>query len=399
MSNLHVKRAAHDLAVLGGPKAFDERLHVGRPEVGDRDRMVQLFNEVLDRRRLTNRGPLVLELEARLADMLEVKHVIATCNGTLALEIAERALGLEGEVIVPAFTFVATPHSLRWQGITPVFCDIDPRTHALDPRKIEALITPRTTGIIGVHLWGRPCDVEALEAIADRHGLKLIFDAAHAFGCSHHGRMIGGFGDAEVFSFQATKFFNTLEGGAVATNDDDLATRVRRMKDFGFSGVDTVVSVGTNAKMNEISAAMGLGGLENLDRILEANRMNFEAYRRHLGSIPGVGLVDYDMTERNNFQYVVIEVDPTETGLTRDQLITVLHAENIRARRYFWPGCHRMEPYASEQPEAGSGLPETDNVAARVITLPTGTAVDSSAVEIICSVIRCAIENAGKLGR
>ncbi len=397
MSHSPVKRTARDLAILGGPKAFDERYHVGRPEVGDRDRMVQLFNEVLDRRRLTNRGPLVQELEARLAEMLEVKHVIATCNGTLALEIAERALGLEGEVIVPSFTFVATPHSLRWQGITPVFCDIDPQTHTIDPSRVEELITPRTTAILGVHLWGRPCDVESLKAIADRHGLKLFFDAAHAFGCSHHGRSIGGFGDAEVFSFQATKFFNTLEGGAVATNNDALATRVRRMKDFGFSGVDTVVSVGTNAKMSEISAAMGLGGLEDLDRVLEANRSNFEAYRTHLGSILGVSLVDYDTRERNNFQYVVIEVDSETTGLVRDQLITVLHAENIRARRYFWPGCHRMEPYASEQPGAGERLPETEAVAARVITLPTGTAVDSAAIEIICSVIRCAIENAGML--
>ncbi len=393
-----MKHKAENLAILGGPKAFDERLHIGRPEVGDRDRMVQLFNEVLDRRRLTNRGPLVQELEARLAEMLEVKHVIVTCNGTLALEITERALGLEGEVIVPSFTFVATPHSLRWQGITPVFCDIDPQTHNIDPSRVEALITPRTTGILGVHLWGRPCDVESLEAIADRHGLKLLFDAAHAFGCSHQGRMIGGFGEAEVFSFQATKFFNTLEGGAVATNDDALATRVCRMKDFGFAGVDTVVSVGTNAKMSEISAAMGLGGLDSLDRVLDANRVNFETYRRHLASIPGVVLIDYDTQERNNFQYIVIEVDSDQTGLTRDQLITVLHAENIRARRYFWPGCHRMEPYASEQPDAGERLPGTEAVAAGVITLPTGTTVDSSAIKIICSVLRCAIENSGAVG-
>ena len=390
-----MKQEAGDLAILGGPKAFDQRYHVGRPEVGDRERMLKLFGEVLDRRRLTNRGPLVQELETRLAEMLEVKHVIATCNGTLALEITERALGLQGEVIVPSFTFIATPHSLSWQGMTPVFCDIDPRTHTLDPKRVEELITPRTTAILGVHLWGRPCDVDALQAIADRHKLHLLFDAAHAFGCSHQGRAIGGFGDAEVFSFQATKFFNTLEGGAVATNDDALAQRVRRMKDFGFSGVDTVASVGTNAKMNEISAAMGLGGMESLDRILEVNRLNFEAYRRHLGSIPSVALVDYDLKERNNFQYVVIEVDSAETGMARDQLITVLHAENIRARRYFWPGCHLMEPYATEQPDSGSRLPETEAVAARVVTLPTGTTVDSTAIEIICSVIRCAIENAG----
>lgn len=392
-----MKRVANDLAVLGGPKAFDERYHVGRPEVGNRDRMLQLFGEALDRRRLTNRGPMVQELEASLAEMLGVKHVVATCSGTLALEIAERALGLQGEVIVPSFTFIATPHSLRWQGITPIFCDIDPQTHTIDPGKVEALITPRTTGILGVHLWGRPCRIEELQTIADRYGLKVLFDAAHAFGCSHQGKMIGGFGDAEIFSFQATKFFNTLEGGAVVTNDDALAQRVRQMKDFGFCGLDQVASVGTNGKMSEISAVMGLGGLENLDGVLMANRRNFEAYRRCLPSIPGVSLIEYNLNEHNNFQYIVIEVDSSETGLTRDQLITVLHAENVRARRYFWPGCHRMEPYASEHGGSGYALPETEAVAARVVTLPTGTAVDEDAVELICSVIRCAVENSNAL--
>src|SRR5436189_3835480 len=185
------------------------------------------IEDLLDRRWLSNNGPYVQEFEERLADFIGVKHCVAMCNATVALEIVIRALGLEGEVIVPSFTFIATAHALQWQEITPVFCDIDPRTHNLDVAKVEEALTPRTSGIIGVHLWGRACNVEALTEIAERRGLKLIFDAAHALGCSHGGVMIGGFGDAEVFSFHATKFFNTFEGGTVVTDDDGLATRIR----------------------------------------------------------------------------------------------------------------------------------------------------------------------------
>src|SRR6185369_3387994 len=203
--------------------------------------------------------------EQRVAKMLGVRHCIAMCNATVALEITIRALGLTGEVLVPSFTFIATAHALQWQQIIPVFCDVDPETHCLNPRSVEKMITPRTTGIIGVHLWGRGCDIGSLSEIARSNGLKLLFDAAHAFGCSYEGRMIGGFGDAEVFSFHATKFFNTFEGGAVTTNDDDLAEKIRLMKNFGFAGYDQVIYLGTNGKMSEVSAAMGLTSLESLD--------------------------------------------------------------------------------------------------------------------------------------
>jgi dTDP-4-amino-4,6-dideoxygalactose transaminase len=192
------------------------------------------------------------------------------CNGTIALEIAIRALGLTGEVIVPSYTFIATAHALHWQGITPVFADIDPDTHNLDPEAVRRMITPRTTGIIGVHLWGRAAPVEALQAISDEHGLQLMFDAAHAFGCSYRGQMIGNFGRAEVLSFHATKFFNTLEGGAVVTNDDELAEVMRLMRNFGFSGYDNVIHPGTNGKMVEICAAMGLTNFDELDDVVAA---------------------------------------------------------------------------------------------------------------------------------
>ena len=233
-----IKRSLTDLAIFGGEPAFNEILHVGRPNIGDRKKLIARLNAILDRRWLTNNGPVVQEFEERLAEFLGVRHVITVVNATIGLELVIRALKLTGEVIVPAFTFVATAHALQWQEITPVFSDIDPATHNLDPACIERMLTPRTTGIIGVHVWGRPCDIEALEAIARKHNLALLFDAAHAFGVSHRGRMIGQFGQAEVFSFHATKFFNTFEGGAIATNNDDLAEKLRLMRNFGFSGME-----------------------------------------------------------------------------------------------------------------------------------------------------------------
>src|SRR5690606_22863643 len=203
---------------------------------------------------------------------LGVKHCVAMCNGTIALEIAIRATGLRGEVIVPSWTFVATAHSLYWQGITPVFADIDPTTHNLDPAAVRRMITPRTSGIVGVHLWGRAAPVEELQAIADEHGLKLVFDAAHAFGSTYKGRSIGRFGACEVLSFHATKWFNTMEGGAVVTDDDALADAMRLMRNFGFSGYDNVVHPGTNGKMIEVCAAMGLSNMERLDEVMATNQ-------------------------------------------------------------------------------------------------------------------------------
>lgn len=386
-----------DLAVFGARPLFSETLHVGRPNVGDRQRLIQRLDGILDRRWLTNNGPLVQEFEAKLAAFLGVRHCITMCNATVALEIAIRAAGLTGEVIVPSFTFIATAHALQWQEITPVFCDIDPRTHNIDAKQIERLITPRTSGIIGVHVWGRACDVVALQRIAKEHRLKLLFDAAHAFACSYRGRRIGSFGDAEVFSFHATKFFNTFEGGAVTTDDDELAARIQLMKNFGFSGLDNVVYVGTNGKMSEISAAMGLTSLESLNAFIEANRRNYAAYRQHLEGIPGCSLIRYDASEASNYQYVVVEVDQQDAGMSRDLLVKILHAENVRARRYFYPGCHRMEPYRSYYPNAGLLLPQTERMVQRVMSLPTGTAVGQAEIEQICAVIRFAVAHSGEV--
>lgn len=380
-------RTRADLAINGAPPAFSEPLHVGRPNLGDRDAFLGRVGEIFDRRWLTNNGPVVQEFEQRIAERLGVKHCVAMCNGTIALEIAIRALGLEGEVIVPSWTFVATAHALHWQGITPVFADIDPATHNLDPESVRRMITPRTTGIIGVHLWGRAAPVEQLQAVADEHGLKLMFDAAHAFGSSCNGHSIGRFGECEVFSFHATKAFNTMEGGAVTTNDDELAESIRLMRNFGFAGYDNVIHPGTNGKMIEVCAAMGLVNLGGFDDVIVTNRRNHRSYKKALEGIKGIALLEYETAERNSHHYVVLEVGDDCTA-SRDEIIATLHAENILARKYFWPGCHGMRPYRDLFPHAGLVLQETERTAAKIVVLPNGINLPEDAPLIVGQMLR-----------
>ena len=387
------KSKISDLAIFDGRPEFEKVLHVGRPNLGDRDVLLSRINTMLDRNWLTNDGPFVHEFERRVEKLLDVKHCIAMCNGTVALEIASRALELKGEVIVPSFTFVATAHALQWQEVTPVFCDINPFTYTLDPAKVEQLITPRTTGILPVHLWGHVCDVYALTEIARKHNLKLMFDASHAFSCSAQGRMVGTFGDAEIFSFHATKFLNTFEGGAVVTNDDGLAEKIRLMKNFGFKGLDRVEYIGMNGKMSEVSAAMGLTSLESIDHFIDVNRRNYKLYKQHLSGVPGIRLIPYKEEERLNYQYIVVELDLDKVELSRDMVVNILHEENVLARRYFYPGCHNMEPYRSYFPHAKLMLPETERAMHKVICLPTGTAISLDEVERLCDLLAFILEN------
>ena len=392
-----LKSTVSDLAYFGGDTPFDEPLHVGRPNIGNRQSFENRLSDILDRHWLTNGGRYVSDFEKRIAEIVGVEHCVAMCNATVALEIAIRALGLSGEVIVPSFTFIATAHALKWQGITPVFCDIDRSTYNIDPTLVEQLITPRTTGLLPVHVFGRGCDVEALQEIATRRGLKLLFDSAHAFGCSHGDGMIGGFGDAEVFSFHATKFINSMEGGAVVTNDSELAAKMRLMKNFGFSNYDQTDYIGTNGKMNEVSAAFGLTNLESMQDVIDINYRNYQQYVAELANIDGLSLISYDTENKCNYQYIILEVDQEKTRVTRDQLVELLHAEKVLARRYFYPGCHRMEPYRTDDPNAGSMLPVTEQVAAQVVALPTGTAVDSEQISAICEVVRFIVSNGSEV--
>lgn len=392
-----MKERIDQLACFGAPPEFARKLHVGQPNIGDRAFFMARLERILDSRWLTNHGECVRELEAELARYLGVAHCIAVCNATIGLEIVIRALEMTGEVICPSLTFVATAHALQWQQTVPVFCDVDEHTHLIDPAQIEALITPRTTGILAVHLWGRPCDVEALAAIARERNLRVVYDAAHAFGCSYGGRMVGGFGDAEVFSFHATKFFNSFEGGAIATNDAGLAERVRLMTNFGFAGYDKVVHIGTNGKMTEVAAAMGLASFRSLPEFVATNRRNHEAYRRCLAGIDELELLGFDPSEQNNYQYVVVEYTPASGGPTRDDLVEMLWAENVIARRYFWPGCHRMEPYRTLYPGISDHLRRTEAVAERLLVLPTGTGIDVAEIERLCFLVALMVRGGAAL--
>ncbi len=382
------------LAIFGHPPAFDAPLHVGRPNLPDKWAVLKRIAGVLDSGWLTNGGPLVQEFERRLAEQTGAKHCLAVSNGTAALELALRALDLTGEVIVPSYTFIASAHAVAWQGLQAVFCDVDPATHTLDADEVARLVTPRTAAILGVHLWGRACDVEALAFVADEHDIPLLFDAAHAFGCTYRGEPIGRFGVCETFSFHATKFVHCGEGGAIATNDDGLAERLRLLRNFGFAGYDRVTSLGTNAKLSELAAAMGLASLDHMGTIVARNRRNYDAYACYLRSLAGLTLLSHDPRETSNRQYVVLEVDERRAGLSRDELVAVLQAENVLARRYFSPGCHRMEPYASDRHSTPRPLPVTERLAESVLALPTGLQLDESAIVRIGGIISRALEHA-----
>lgn len=391
-----VRSRSNDIlpAVLGGRVEFANSRVVGRPNMPDREAFIERIDRMYDSGWLSNYGPLVQEFEGLVAGVAHAKHCIATCNGTVALELAIAALKMTGEVIVPSFTFIATVHALWRQGIKPVFCDIDPVTHCLDPKSVEAAITNKTTGILGVTLWGNSGHESALREIADRHGLRFILDSAHSFGCDlgRHGDL--GQSDAEVFSFHATKCIHAIEGGAVVTNDDDLAQKLRLMVNFGFEKEDTVIYLGTNGKMTEASAAMGIASVEMVDRIFDHNRTNFYRYGEELRSLPGITVQGRPDHERHNFQYVVAEIDAAEAGLSRDELVGALRFENVIARRYFYPGCHRMEPYKSMPAHADVVLPVTEKVSESVFLLPNGLAVSAADVSRITRRIAAILRHA-----
>lgn len=391
-----LKSSPEEFALLGGEPAFSEPLRVGRPNVGDREAILRRIADALDRRWLTNDGRYLGEFEQRLAEVVGARHCVATCNGTLALQLAARALGLRGEVVMPSLTFVASAHALAWEGLVPAFADVEPRSLCIDPGHAAAVTGPRTAALLGIHLWGRTCDVEALEALARERGLPLLFDAAQALGCSRAGRPIGACGDATIFSFHATKVANTFEGGALATDDPELAEQAARMRNFGFVDEDLVVSLGTNAKMSEPAAAMGLASLDALDHFIEHNRENYEHYREGLAPVPGVELLSLQRPESSNCHYITVEVDPSTAGIDRDDLQRLLVAENVLARRYFYPGCHRMEPYRSASiPYAP--LPVTERLLDRCLSLPTGTATPREAVDRVCELIELAVQHAAEL--
>ena len=390
------KQTIHDLALFGAPPLFADKLYVGRPNLCARDTLHAALDQILDNRWLTNDGPFVQRFEKRLEEYLGVRHGIAVCNATIGLQMVYRALGRNRssgrKALMPAFTFIATAHAWEWEGGQPVFCDVDVDQHLLAPDAVESHIDGETALLVGVHTWGQPCQIEKLEALAATHRIPLVFDSAHAFTNWAGDRRIGGFGQAEVFSFHATKFFNTFEGGAITTNDDALAEELRHMRNFGFSGYDQVSQLGTNGKMQEISAAMGLCLMDDVDHLLDTNHRNYHAYREAFHGTPGLALLQLDQPETLNCQYIVATLAPDSPPFLRDLVVEALWKENVLARKYFHPGCHRAAPYVGRgEPPM---LPVTDDLCRRVLVLPTGTAVQPDQIRQLADCVRFLINHA-----
>lgn len=377
----------NEFALSGGDAAFTEALPVGQLYFPSWDRYEEAMRGIFDRRYYTNQGPLVQKLEKRLQDTLGVKHAICITNATVGLMMAAEALELSGKVIVPSFTFIASPQSLSWTGIEPVFCDVDPLTHQIAVDKLDALIDPYVSGILGVNLWGGACDVVALEDYAKSRDLKLYFDSAHAFGCEVNGAKIANFGSIEVFSFHATKILSATEGGCLCTNDDELASRLRNIRSSYGAGEAVPVVKTSNGRMSEAQAAIALMSLDDFSHNQRNNEILFRIYEERLKYIPGVKLVKPQGVTFSNYQYVVCEIDKDVFGLSRDSLLKILNAENVFAKRYFYPGAHRTEGYRDSLSLNNKALPVTEHLCNVCIQLPLGAKVDSNAVDKICKII------------
>ena len=313
------------------------------------------------------------ELENQIQKRLEVKHCICVCNATTGIQLVIKALDLKGEIIVPSFTFVATAHAIHWLGLKPIFCDINLEDHLIDPKHIESLITTYTSAIMAVSLWGQSCNYEEIQKIADKYGLRVIYDSAHSFGCKHENLYHGNFGNAEVFSFHATKVFSCMEGGAITTNCDELAAKLRIMRNFGFQEQDNSILVGINAKMNEISAAYGLVSLSDLNETIERNKNNFETYCNTFAEFSKIEFLNLDTKNDTNYQYVVAKVDPK----IRDSLVSFFNKKNVFVRKYFHPGCHKMEAYKDKNMSCIE-LKNTTIISSQLILFPTGFQVSPS---------------------
>lgn len=357
-------------------------LYVGQLNVPDRQATRQAFESIFDRRFYTNHGPLVAEFERRIADRLGVAHAICVTNGTVALMVAMKAAGLSGKAIVPAFTFPATVQSLTYAGVEPVFCDVNATTHNITADTVKAALEPGVSAIVGVHMWGQSCDVDALDAVAQKIDAVTIFDAAHSFGCLTNGRPVGGQGLCEVFSFHATKVLNCAEGGCITTNDDRLAAALRTVANFHDREGDVPVALRINAKMSEAQAAMGLLSLATLDATIEENRQRYVRFRDRLSEIPGIHFVDHASTGSSNFQYVVIEIEDC-FPMSQAGLMAYLRSEDIVVRRYFYPGMHEAPPYNTRQWQ----LPVTDVLCGKVLQLPSGSMVAPGDIDAMCDLI------------
>jgi len=390
-----------ELAIFTKRPAFEEPQCVGKPLVEPDlfEVYARLVEGVFERRYFTNDGPLVRELEEKLARRHGVRWCVLVCNATIAQMLVLKALDLEGEIVLPSFTFVATAHACLWQNATPVFCDISPDDLMIDPEAVERALTPRTSAVIGVHLFGNVCDVEALTAVCREHGVTLVFDAGHGFDCCFGETPVGRFGAAEFLSLHATKPFSTFEGGAILTDDEKLCEKLRFLRNFGFRGYDDVGFLGINGKMAEACAAFGLASLPRAAARIELLKYNHELYQRELQGVPGVRILPAGIRGRSNYHYMVILIDGDAFGVSRDALNRVLWEDRVLSRRYFYPGCHAMEYFRARFPGAGRHLPVTERISEQVLCLPTNVPKPERDIPLIASLIKTIHAQADKVNR
>jgi len=368
-----------------------ERINVTQPFLPPLDEFIPYLEKIWDSKWLTNNGPFHNQLEEELARYLGVKYISMFSNGTIALVTALQTLRVTGEVITTPFSFVATAHSLLWNGLEPVFVDVDPITCNLDPERIEAAITPRTTAIMPVHCYGNPCDVDRIQSIADTYGLKVIYDAAHAFAVKYHGESLLNYGDLSVLSFHATKVFNTFEGGAIICSDAKTKQRIDYLKNFGFADEVTVMAPGINGKMNELQASFGLLQLKYIDAVISKRAKIDACYRVLLSDVPGVTCLGEPNHTLRNYAYFPIMVDDDFT-LSRDDLFQELKNNDIFARRYFYPLISNMPMYRGLLSASASNLPVAEEIAKQVICLPLYPDMEVSHCEQIANIITMAIQ-------
>ncbi len=364
------------------------KIYVNRPTLPDLDEFYDLLKEIWESKKLTNMGKFHNQLENELAEFLGVKYVSLFANGTLALIAALQVLRISGEVITTPYSFVATTHAIKWNGLTPVFCDIEPETCNIDPNKIEALITPKTTAIVPVHIYGNPCNVEQIEEIADIYGLKVIYDAAHAFNVKLKGNSILNFGDLSILSFHATKIYNTFEGGAVISHDEKTKKRLDYLKNFGFAGETKVITHGINAKMNEMQAALGLLQLKYVEKNTEKRKRLAEIYYNAFNHIDGINYLKIRDEVDYNFGYFPIFVDKKDYGISRDELYQKLKENGIFARRYFYPLISQFSPYRELESSKPENLPVATKLSSEVICLPIYADLDEAEVQKICEIVQ-----------
>ncbi|MCK2084377.1 DegT/DnrJ/EryC1/StrS family aminotransferase [Aeromonas sp. 3925] len=363
-----------------------KHIPVTQPFLPDLNEFIPYLEQIWDNRWLTNNGPFHQELEAKLAEYLGVEYVSLFNNATIALITALQAMRIHGEVITTPYSFVATSHSIMWNGLEPVFVDIDPTTFNIDPAKIEAVITPRTTAIMPVHCYSNPCDVEAIQKIADNYGLKVIYDAAHAFGVNYKGESLLKWGDLSILSFHATKVFNTFEGGAIISPDAKTKQRIDRLKNFGIADELTVTAPGINGKMSEINAAFGLVQLKHIDQAMAQRQAVDARYRAELADVTGITMYQHDSNANSNFSYFPILVE-AEYPLSRDDLYEKLKANGILSRRYFYPLISNMPMYRGLLSADTAHLPQANALAEKVLCLPIYADLDKEAINIIVKLI------------